>query len=100
MSTRRRPRNQSPANPSRFGLSASRRFAGCRLMRYLGGGAFGEVWEARSSEGDTVALKFVRVRGAEDAVAAAARELQGNLDAGTVHHENVIHVHRLVEQDG
>src|SRR6516162_9249361 len=34
-------------------------FPGHRLLRILGRGSFAEVWEARTSDGRTVALKFL-----------------------------------------
>jgi hypothetical protein len=81
-------------------LSPGQVFAGYRLVRRLGGGGFGEVWEADAPRGNPVALKFVRRHGAENTLAAVARELQGVMAATRIHHPNVLPIERCWESSG
>ena len=76
-------------------LSPGQVFAGYRLVRRLGAGAFGEVWEATAAEVGPVALKFIRLQAGE-----AARELRGVAAAAKIEHPHVLRVHRSWEEAG
>jgi len=76
----RRPRAVPPSVPA---------VAGFEVVRYLGGGGMGVVFEARHADGHRVALKFRR-RGAMRAGAARARLLREAQTMGRVRHRNVV----------
>jgi len=73
--------------------------AGRTLVRPVGEGAVGVVFEARNAAGETVALKILKPEKAEDERALA--EFQSEAEAtGSVKHEFVVTVHGWGESDG
>lgn len=67
-----------------------------QIVRSLDSGGFGEVFEAIDTQlNRTVALKLMRVKGCESAdLVRFQREAHA---AGSIHHENVVILHRVLE---
>ena len=63
-------------------------FPGYRLRRLLGRGSFGQVWEAQTSEGHAVAIKFLPCANSRKAV----QESRSNLTVRQLRHPNLIHI--------
>ena len=71
-------------------------FPGYRLIRFLGGGGFGRVWEARAPNGGRVALKFLPC----DDQQTAAREIRALQAIKQVRHSHLISTDRVWCYDG
>lgn len=74
--------------PLQSGMEA---FPGHRLRQILGRGGFSEVWEAETSDGATVALKFM----ACDDGLAAAKEIRSIQAVRQLQHPNLIQINRV-----
>jgi serine/threonine protein kinase len=70
-------------------------FPGYCLRRALGRGGFAEVWEAKTSQGERVALKFLPLTGA-----AARRELRSIQAVRQLNHPNLVRIDRVWCQPG
>lgn len=66
-------------------------FPGYRLVRFLGRGGWGDVWEARQPDGRPVALKFLHC----DSELAAVHEIRALQSIRQLSHPNLIHVDRI-----
>lgn len=66
-------------------------FPGYKLRQFLGGGAFGEVWEADKSVGGPVALKFLYL----DTGAGAPREIRILQNIRLLEHPNLVHLEQI-----
>jgi len=64
---------------------------GFRLRQVLGRGGFAEVWEAETSSGDSVALKFMSCN---DSL-AAAKEIRALEGIRKLQHPNLIRIHQV-----
>jgi serine/threonine protein kinase len=64
---------------------------GVRLVRHLGAGGFGEVWEATNKLGTRLALKFLPCRG--KAGSLVANEVRVLLNLRKLQHPNLIRLH-------
>lgn len=63
---------------------------GHSLTKWLGAGAFGEVWEARGPDGEPVALKFISIRAASPSlISSEIRVLRG---LSELNHPRFIHM--------
>lgn len=65
--------------------------AGYRLRQLLGKGSFGQVWEAKTPEGDQVALKFLRCESSN----AAAKEVRSILNLTPLRHPNLTRLYNV-----
>ncbi|MBX3471060.1 MAG: serine/threonine protein kinase, partial [Planctomycetes bacterium] len=79
------PRPQLPARRPQPGET----FAGLRLVRELGRGAFGVVYEGQRPDGERVALKVLLAASADDSRARFVREAEAGR---VVDHEGVVRV--------
>jgi serine/threonine protein kinase len=70
-------------------------FPGYSLRRPLGRGSFGEVWEARTSDGGRTALKFLPVSGV-----AAQREVRSIQAVRQLRHPHLVRIDRVWCQPG
>lgn len=66
-------------------------FPGYKLRQYLGGGAFGEVWESDKALGGSVALKFLFL----DNGAAAPREIRILQNIRALTHPNLVRLEQI-----
>jgi serine/threonine protein kinase len=66
-------------------------FPGCRLVRFLGRGGWGEVWEARQPDGKEAALKFLPC----DSSLASAQEIRALQSIRQLRHPHLIRVDRI-----
>src|SRR5262249_23402338 len=64
---------------------------GYRLVRLLGQGGYGFVWEAERSDGARVALKFMRSGDGQ----AAAREVRAIQAIRQLSHPGLVHIHQI-----
>src|SRR5690242_19133452 len=69
---------------------------GYRLVRPLGRGSFGQVWEAADRQGERVALKFVACGGD----LAAAREVKNVLAIQALSHPGLVRIGRVWSDRG
>src|SRR5262245_49322073 len=69
---------------------------GYHLRRLLGGGAFGQVWEADTEDGPPVALKFMPCGNG----GAATRELRSIQIVRQLSHPRLIRIHQVWCQPG
>src|SRR5437870_2012228 len=82
--------------PSRLALeTGAQPVAGYTLVRLLGTGGFGEVWEATGPGGIRVALKFIRLDAAAGAVEQRALDL-----VKEVSHPNLLVISGAWQQSG
>jgi serine/threonine protein kinase len=66
-------------------------WSGFKLGRFLGKGAFGQVWEAESDEGGNLALKFLHCH----SNIAAVQEVRNILNVRQLSHPNLIRVEKV-----
>lgn len=66
-------------------------YPGYCLKRFLGSGGFGEVWEAETSDGGRVALKFLPA----DHATRASQETRAAQIVGNLRHPNLVAVDRI-----
>ena len=81
-------------------LAAGQRIGGCQLVRPLGEGAMGVVWEAEQSRlGRRVAIKILH---RQWAISESIREriLREAQALGQIRHSRVINIHDCIESDG
>ena len=71
-------------------------YPGYRLQQFLARGGFGEVWEARTTNGTAVALKFL----ACENPGSAATENQANKIVQQLRHPNLIRIYKVWSQPG
>jgi serine/threonine protein kinase len=71
-------------------------WAGHRLDRLLGEGAFGQVWETETDDGQHLALKFLRCGSGID----AAQEVRNILSVRQLEHPNLIRIDRVWADKG
>jgi serine/threonine protein kinase len=82
---------------SRLSLRAGKAlWAGHRLDKLLGQGAFGQVWETEADDGQRLALKFLRC-GSD---LAAAQEVRNILSVRQIEHSNLIRIDRVWADKG
>jgi serine/threonine protein kinase len=66
-------------------------FPGYRLVRFLGRGGWGEVWEARQPDGKGVALKFLPC----DSSLASAQEIRALQSIRQLRHPHLLRIERI-----
>ncbi|HLW64806.1 MAG TPA: serine/threonine-protein kinase [Gemmataceae bacterium] len=89
----RQNNTQSLLDQTGYGLSISSDCVPCpgyQLVEYLGRGGYGEVWSAKDSDGQKLAIKFLYCENRK-----GGRELRTLQKIGQLEHENIIHHHRV-----
>src|SRR4051812_18070964 len=84
-------------------LNGRQELGGYRLLREVGRGAMGVVFEARDAEGTRVALKVLApppLLGEEERLSLQRRFVREANALGAVDHPNVVRVLRAGEEDG
>src|ERR1700734_1411814 len=85
------PHEENPVTPLVSLIPGLEPFPGYRLVKFLGRGGWGEVWEAHQPDGTAVALKFLPC----DSTLSTAQEIRNLQSIRQLRHPHLIDIHRI-----